>query len=284
MRRRGRAGSSSRRGLPSACSPSSPRSLPRSPFFTAAPCSNPASPRRAPASTPRAPATASARPISSRSHETRFDAADHDLGSWSTFPARQLPVVGPQLRTLERIASIGARTIPLARSTATNIDPDRLRLVDGRLDLATLASYRPIFDRLAVQTRAVRAELGGLQRTWLVPALDHQLVRFESTVARADDSAQTADEAVRLAPDLLGASGTRTYLVSFVTPAEARGSGGLMANYGVLTATKGRIHLEGVGRGPDLDGRGQQPKHLTGPADYLAALRQVPTRARRGRT
>ena len=187
-----------------------------------------------------------------------------------TFPARQIPIVAPQLRTLESIATIGVHTIPTARSAATDIDPDRLRLVNGRLDLATLASYRPIFDRLATETRAVRAELARLPRTWLLPPLEHQLARFETTVARADDSAQTADEAVAAAPFILGGSGTRTYLVAFVTPAEARGSGGLMANYGVLTATDGRLHLGRVGRGPSLDRAGTQPKHLTGPPDYLA--------------
>jgi hypothetical protein len=202
--------------------------------------------------------------------ETQFDDARAKLGSWSTLPARQLPLVGPQLRTLDDIASLGARTIPIARTAATSIDPDRLRLVNGRLDLSVLASYRPTFDDLAAQTRLVRADLGRLPRTWLVAPLEHQLVKFEATVARADDSAQTADEAVQIAPALLGGSGTRTYLVSIVTPAESRGSGGLMANFGMLTASDGRIHLAGVGRGPDLDTRGVQPKHLTGPAGYLA--------------
>ncbi|HEV7524942.1 MAG TPA: DUF4012 domain-containing protein [Acidimicrobiia bacterium] len=199
----------------------------------------------------------------------RFDAAANRLGSWMTLPARQLPIVGPQMRTLDTIARLGARTIPLARSAATNINPDRLRLVNGRLDLATLASYRPTFDRLAAQTRLVRTELGRLPRTWLIPALERQLVRFEATVIRADESAQTADEAVRLAPALLGGSGVRTYFVAFVTPAEARGSGGLMANYGILTASGGRLRLGKVGRGPDLN-FGTRPKHLTGPAEYLA--------------
>jgi hypothetical protein len=202
--------------------------------------------------------------------ESHFDDAQHRIGSWLTWPARQLPLVGPQLRTLDTVAGLGARTIPIARSAATNIDPDRLRLENGRLNLETLSSYRPIFDQLANETRVVRARLDRLPRMWLVPPLDDQLGRFATTVARADDSARTADEAVRLAPDLLGASGKRTYLVAFVTPAEARGSGGLMANFGVLTAANGRIRLDGVGRGPDLDDAGRQPKHITGPADYLA--------------
>src|SRR5207248_6942895 len=51
---------------------------------------------------------------------------------------------------------------------------------------------------------------------------------------------------------------------------EARGSGGLMANYGVLTVSGGRVHLAKVGRDPDLDEAGTNPKRLTRPPDYLA--------------
>ena len=105
---------------------------------------------------------------------------------------------------------------------------------------------------------------------WLLPQLDRHLTRFAATVAKADDSAHTADEAVALAPSILGASGRRTYLLAIVTPAESRGSGGLMANYGVLTVTDGRMHLAAVGRCNDLDKAGTLPKHLAGPPDYLA--------------
>ncbi len=202
--------------------------------------------------------------------QDHFDGAKSTLESWVTWPGRQLPIVGPQLRVIDRVASIGAHITPIARSSVTTVDPDRLRLVDGRLDLATIASYRPIFDRVAAETRAVRDQLARIPRMWLAPPLDHHLARFEATIAKADDDAHTADEAVTLAPSLLGASGARTYLVAIVTPAESRGSGGLMANYGVLTVSGGRLRLSKVGRGGTLNVVGAHPKRLTGPRDYLA--------------
>lgn len=200
----------------------------------------------------------------------RFDDANDLLGSWTTFPARQLPIVGQQLRVLERVASIGARTIPVARDEITRVDPDRLRLVDGRLDLATIASYQPDFDRLADETRAARQTIARLPRVWLLPQVERPLTRFVATVVRADESARTADEAVRLAPAILGAEGPRTYLLAIVSPAESRGGGGFMSNYGVLTAKNGRLDLTKVGPLSDLENAGMQAKHYTASPEYLA--------------
>ncbi|HEY5173601.1 MAG TPA: DUF4012 domain-containing protein, partial [Acidimicrobiia bacterium] len=169
-----------------------------------------------------------------------------------------------------RVASLGANIASTARADVTRVDPDRLRLDDGRLDLATVASYRPIFDQLATETSAARKQLAQLPHVWLIPQLDRPLTRFASTVAKADDSAHTAAEAAALAPSILGESGRRTYLLAIVTPAESRGSGGMMANYGVLTVINGRVQLTTIGRCSDLNKAGTDPKHLAGPPDYLA--------------
>ena len=179
------------------------------------------------------------------------DAADI-AGAWWTWPARQVPVVAPQVRTIDKVVAIGARTMPLAAAGVHDVDPDRMRLHNGRVDLAALKEYLPVFQRLSAG-----------------PLAD-ALAKFDRTVAKADDSAQTAQEAVALAPRMLGGRGTRRYLVLFVTPAEVRGSGGLIANYGVLVARDGVLRLESLGRGPNLSVTGAPVKHLSGPKEYLA--------------
>ena len=47
---------------------------------------------------------------------------------------------------------------------------------------------------------------------------------------------------------MLGAEGTRRYFIAFTTPAEARGLGGFMGNWAVLTARDGRLRLAEFGR------------------------------------
>ena len=105
----------------------------------------------------------------------------------------------------------------------------------------------------------------------MLPPLADAVERFGRTVSKAGTTRrETARDAVALAPQILGGHGTRRYLGLFVTPAELRGSGGLIANYGVLVAQNGELRLEGLGRGPLLDDAGSANKHLDGPKEYLA--------------
>jgi hypothetical protein len=210
-----------------------------------------------------------------------FDAAGKDfdqsaslVGAWWTWPARHTPLLAPQVNALDRVAGVGAHALGIASSAARTVDPERLRMVDGRIDLRTVAAYQPAFDDVAATTRDAQAALRSIPRTWLIPALGDALGRFERTIDKAADSAATADEAVRLAPALLGGDRPHNYLVLFVTPAEARAAGGFIANYGVLTATNGRVQLNDLGRVRALDDAGARQKHIDGPADYVGRYSQ----------
>ena len=46
---------------------------------------------------------------------------------------------------------------------------------------------------------------------------------------------------------MLGADGTRHYLIAFMTPSESRGYDGLIGSYGLLTAEAGHISLTDLG-------------------------------------
>ncbi len=127
----------------------------------------------------------------------QFDAAQHNLqdaaaltDAWWAWPARQTPLVAPQIRVIDRVVSIGVRTVPLATSGVRDVDPDRMRLVDGRIDLEAIAQYRPVFDRLAAGTNAARSGLAGLPEMWLLPPVRDAYQRFQRTVAKADESAR----------------------------------------------------------------------------------------------
>ena len=132
-------------------------------------------------------------------------------------------------------------------------------------------AYLPVFRR--VSRPAARRPAADLEsnREHVVAASPRRRVRavrayrLEGRRRRA-----TGVRRGRLAPQILGGHGTRRYLVLFVTPAKLRGSGGLIANYGVLVAQNGVLRLEGLGRGPLLDDAGSANKHLDGPKEYLA--------------
>ena len=203
-----------------------------------------------------------------------FRRARHFARSWWAWPGRAVPVLAPQLRSLDQVSSVGAEAVDVAREAVAQVDPNQLRFVDGRLDLAAVARDHVVFADAARRTDAIQKRLANLSGMWLAPPIQHAITRFETVVKSAGDSAHTATDALALAPSILGRDGPRTYFIAFVTPAEARGSGGLIANYGILRAKDGRIHLDHVGRAPDLDFEGTNPKHLTGLTDYQARYNQ----------
>ena len=80
--------------------------------------------------------------------EKAFRSASDITGGWWTWPARQVPLLAPQVRTIDQLVAIGKRTMTLATAGVKEVDPDRLRIENGRIDIATLDSYAPVFARL----------------------------------------------------------------------------------------------------------------------------------------
>ncbi|QXC62947.1 DUF4012 domain-containing protein [Aquihabitans sp. G128] len=206
-----------------------------------------------------------------RSSTIAFSRARSSTSAWWSAPARQLPVVAQHVRTLDALARLGGRGSALALQGTVDVDVDRLRLVDGRVDPDVVASYAPVLAGLDREVGRLRREAAEVGSPWLTTPVAHQLTHFRATAAHAAASARTASQAAAVAPMLLGGEGKRTYLVAFVTPSEARASGGFMGNYGVLVADEGRLDLVRVGRDDELDRAGDPAtKHLSGPADYVA--------------
>jgi hypothetical protein len=104
---------------------------------------------------------------------------------------------------------------------------------------------------------------------WLAGPINTKLRSLAAEVTKVESESQTAALAATDAPAILGAEGTRHYLVAFMTPAETRGLGGFVGAYGLLTVTDGHIQLTSSGVSSALR---QTPgaTHLSGPASYLA--------------
>ncbi len=206
-----------------------------------------------------------------RAAASDMDAAAARTGAWWTVPARQVPGVAQQIAALDAIANAGGATAALAADGAAHLDAERLRLVDGRIDPEAVAAAQPVLEDVANATAALHEELVDPDRrsVWQLPPIVDGLDEMSDAVAEAEGSARTGALAAEVGPALLGADGEARYLLAFVSPSEARGTG-FVGNYGVLTATDGRIELSEVGRNDDLNAGGSDDKEITGPPDYLA--------------
>jgi hypothetical protein len=207
-----------------------------------------------------------------RSAREAFDTTASATTAWYVQPGRALPIVGRQLDAVTTVARSGAAIVDAATRAAEVADVEQLRVEEGRVDVELLAALaQPMHDAAEVMAGSL-GELGALDETWLLPVVRARVDRFEQQVIDASDDADLAAAALDVAPDLLGRSGARRYLILFTSPAETRELGGFMGNWGELVADGGALELTTSGRAADLNAGsrlplGQHPP-LADPARY----------------
>lgn len=206
-----------------------------------------------------------------------FGSARDALDAWWTQPARLLPVIGQQARSLEVLAGAGEGLAAVAETSARTVPIDDLQVVDGRLDLELVQSMEQPLAAVRAALEEARTMAPGASSEWLLPPVADGVEEFERIVAEAIDEAETAADAVAVLPDLLGGSGRRFYFVAFGTPAETRELGGFMGAYALLTAEDGRLELATTGRVRELNelfrgGQLSEPDAL--PPNLVAMLPQ----------
>ncbi len=196
----------------------------------------------------------------------------HDvLGGWWTVPAHLVPFVSQQLDALSSASHQGHDVAAAAAVVAAKGDYHELRYVQGQIDIAhlrqlhaPLVAVNQALDRAAVQLDAVRSP-------WLVGPVRTAVDNFRDDVAQTVPQAAVAEQAVAVAPGMLGGDGTRHYFVAFTTEAESRGLNGFMGNWAELTARDGHLTMSRSGRVSELDDApGAAQRVVTSPADYVA--------------
>jgi len=73
----------------------------------------------------------------------------------------------------------------------------------------------------------------------------------------------------------LGSNAPRSYFLAVQTEAESRASGGIIGNYGIITADDGKLRLTRFGQASPLQTSGDVARRkLIAPADYIARYGQ----------
>ncbi len=196
----------------------------------------------------------------------------HDvLGGWWTLPAHLVPFVSQQLDALSSASHQGHDVAAAGSVVASKADYHELRYVQGQVDVTRLRQLEgPL---LAVNRALARAgtQLDAVRSPWLVGPVRGAVDNFRADVAQTVPQAQVAQQAVAVAPGMLGGDGTRHYFVAFTTEAESRGLNGFMGNWAELTATDGRLTLSRSGRVGELNAKpGAAQRVVSRPADYVA--------------
>lgn len=186
----------------------------------------------------------------------RADAALQDP-VWAAVAA--IPYLGDTAdaarQTTQVVATAASGLEPLI-AVADVLAPSSL-YVDGRFNLARMVEVQQPVSDAAAALRAAQQRMATVPSradgAWVLGAIDRQRHQAADQLAGATEALATAESAVAVLPDLLGASGPRTWFVGLQSPAEARGTGGFLGTYVLLRADDGRLTLEATGSNTDFD-------------------------------
>jgi len=174
------------------------------------------------------------------------------LDRWWVRPSLAVPVVAQHARAVEKVTDAALDLTRIGRAAAVAADPARLAVRDGRIDLAAVAELGPPLRELGGLLTGLDARLRPARSRWVLPALDDEIDELVTRAENERDEVDTAVAATEAAPWLLGADGQRRYFLAVTNPAENRGGGGFVGNWGILTATDGKVELPRFGRIADL--------------------------------
>jgi hypothetical protein len=199
---------------------------------------------------------------------TAFDGADGALSAPWAQPAILVPGLAQNVTAAQRLASSASDASADVAAALALVDPEQLRLVNGRIDVDAIRLIQAPFHAVQDSIAELEAAIDDSASPWLIKPLQVRLDDLATELADNGTRLDNAVLAVDLAPQLLGDDGPRRYFLAFTTPAEVRGQGGFMGNWAELSAVDGRLRLKKFGRTLDLN-RVDATRTVTGPAEWL---------------
>jgi hypothetical protein len=184
-----------------------------------------------------------------------------------------VPFLGRDVRLARAVADAASQTIRSSRQAAGAVERLQQRpLSAGALEQASDALLG-LHGALDGGVRDVRAA-----RPLLVGRAERD--QFLATAGPASATARRAGDGLHLAAALWGPPGSARYFLAFQNPAELRGTGGLIGEYGVLESSPDGPELSRVASYGELD----RSLKSTGGVDPPAGLRLRPDEFRVGKS
>jgi len=203
------------------------------------------------------------RALGNAGEETRKARALTSDPVWGT--ASAVPWFGRTPRAIVTIVTVTDETVrttlPPLIAVAADLDPAKLRQSGTRLNLRPWERATPslvLGHRRIARASSTVARLDGP----LPGPVFRRVQQIHIELRSLSHALDAASKLARLLPSMLGANGERRYLIAVQNPAEARGTGGLLAAYGVVVIKSGRLRLARLGPNTDLRGAPKLPVDL----------------------
>ena len=185
--------------------------------------------------------------------------------------AAHVPLLGQPLATVRgltgAVRELAGTGLPALAQVTADLQPSALRPEPDRVDVQRVARAAGPLQIAAQSVAGAQAGVARLRPSWLPVVADARSELLDQLTPLASSSGKAAT-AARLLPPMLGMDGTRRYFVGFQNPAEARGTGGLLGAYAIVTADRGRVRVARLGANYQLP---ELPDQVPGlDADYVA--------------
>ena len=187
-------------------------------------------------------------------------AARQRLGGWPLRLLGALPLAGRDVRVASAVTTSATGTVRATRKVVTALQPVQTKPPTQtsitRAADALLALHGTLEQDLE-RVRAARSLLTAATRD-----------RYLEAASSASTTAERAGQGLKLAAGLYGPPGTARWFLAFQNPAELRGTGGLIGEYGILESSPSGPELVKIAHYTDLNQRTDQgvllPKELVG--------------------
>lgn len=161
--------------------------------------------------------------------------------------AAQLPVYGDDVTALQvtvaGVDDIARQAMPRIVSVGDTLNPTSLAPVDGRINVAAIASAQDPLGIASDTIADVFKRTDAIDLSGVDPRLSEQIVSLKAELRDAEGTTARALDIATVAPGLLGADGPRNILVLFQNNAEVRTRGGNPGASAVLRTDNGKISM-----------------------------------------
>ena len=176
---------------------------------------------------------------------TRFAEAESSSGSLILAPARALPVLGRQIRSLNTLAGAGADVLAVVVEASGAVDELRVGAEVPASRVASVTALRETVSAAAVQLRSVSL---GPDEALIAP-----LARARQTIAgELVEALESLDRAELVTSALVSVLEGSRYLVLAANNAEMQAGWGMPLSVGVLEVVDGDLGLTGMQAAEDL--------------------------------
>ena len=167
-----------------------------------------------------------------------------------------------------------ATLVPLVDDLGA-IDPDTLVSPDGRIDVSIVEEAVPALQQAQPGIdRAVATLQGAPDGRWVPAPMRRAADEYLEQLTGLQSALSTALTFGEIGGTLLGEDDPQRYFVAILSPNEARGTGGFLGNYAIISAQDGKVSINRVGSNTDLPNLKRLPASLD--AQYRKRYGDVP--------